>query len=175
MSTRPKKNVTSKQRQNVKSHGVQMTEAEEKKYRAKQSKRARIPLAKRSWKTFIKRLVVSVQDENEKDALLLTVSSSAKSAFGGIINELIQRIGTEASIIMKANARWTMKPKDMATAVKVLMPGKSAEQLKSMKSDEKSFAKRSVEEGEAAVERAIAEAKENKRRAKAAKAALGTR
>ena len=53
----------------------------------------------------------------------LNISKHAMEIMNNFVNDMFQRISSEASVLAKSNKRLTLKIKDVEAAVKLIMPG----------------------------------------------------
>jgi histone H2B len=70
---------------------------------------------KRTWKLFIRRSLKSISKETR-------ISSKAASIVNSFVNDMFDRIATEAAALARVNKRATLNSRDIQTAVRLLLP-----------------------------------------------------
>jgi histone H2B len=71
--------------------------------------------AKRSWKIYVRR---ALNDVNKK----LTLSSKTSKIFNSFINDMFDRLATEAAHLARVNKKRTLGSREVQTAVRLTLP-----------------------------------------------------
>jgi histone H2B len=71
--------------------------------------------AKRSWTTYVRRSLKSISKETR-------LSAKAAKVVNSFVNDMFDRIATEAAALARATKRSTMNSRDVQTAVRLLLP-----------------------------------------------------
>lgn len=92
-----------------------MAKGAKKSAGAKGAKKGGHRRAKRTWTLFIKRSLKSISKETR-------LSGKAAAVLNSFVNDMFDRIATEAAALARVNKRATLNSRDVQTAVRLLLP-----------------------------------------------------
>ena len=73
----------------------------------------------RSWNLFVHRSLKSINKE-------ITISSKAMKVVNSFVNDIFERIATEAANLVRANKKRTLGSREIQTAVRLVLPAELA-------------------------------------------------